>query len=105
MLLRERKLVTLEQLQKYTWRVQKQKNWRGGYGYMIEVDELDGLISYGNTYREAKEGLMEAVHYWLQQRQLTSLPARESSQPSFIRIDTSMSEEEFQEINLLIQKW
>lgn len=105
MLHRERKQVVLEQLQNFTWRVQKQKNWCGGYEYMIEVVELDGLISYGDTYKEAKEGLVDSVFYWLKHRKLRQLPEGESRLTHLVHICTTMTEDEFAQINLLVREW
>jgi len=95
----------LEQLQDFTWHVRKQKNWCGGYEYAIEIDELEDLVSYGDTYREAKEGLVESVFYWLRHRKLERLPEGQKRSAHCIRISKTMTEEEFKQINLLVREW
>ncbi|MCT8137284.1 hypothetical protein H1D32_05710 [Anaerobacillus sp. CMMVII] len=39
----------------YTWIVRKQLNFFDGTEYMIEIKELEGCVSYGKTFAEAKK--------------------------------------------------
>lgn len=105
MWLRERKREVMEQLQDFAWHVRKQHNWCGGYEYSIEVEGLAGLVSYGDTYRDAKEGLIESAFFWMRHLKLERLPNGQNGSPHLIHISTTMSDEEFEQINLLVQQW
>lgn len=104
MQLKKEHQVEIHHLKCYTWLVRKQLNWRGDWEYAIEIKELDGCISYGDTYREAKEGLAEAASLWLKFHGLLTLPINVGKKPLLV-IEPKMTEAEFQQVNYIIKQW
>ncbi|WP_017726523.1 type II toxin-antitoxin system HicB family antitoxin [Halalkalibacterium ligniniphilum] len=87
----------------FTWRVARHFNWSGGFEYMIEIEELDGCISYGNTIGDAKHGLYEALHLWIRQYGESALPEIPSG-AQLIFLDPPMTVEDFEYINQELKK-
>lgn len=81
----------------YTWVVRKQFNWAGKSEYMIEVVELEGCVSYGDTFAEAKNGLKESIELWFQHNGVKSPPL--SIENKLILMEPKMTKEEFHSIN------
>lgn len=43
----------------FTWYLRQVPNWIGSKEYMIELEGIDGCVSFGETIREAKKGCMK----------------------------------------------
>ncbi len=87
----------------FKWRVRKVSNWFGCSEVMIELDELDGCVSFGDTLREAKIGLRESLFLWIRQHGEQQLPDI-CSGAHLIMLDPPMTDEEFEYINTEIKK-
>lgn len=86
------------QLDDFTWRVRKVYNWNGDFEIMMEVNELDGCVSFGKTVREAKADLAIALRLWIQYQGEQLLPeVRDGAH--VVYIDPPMDESEFDFIN------
>lgn len=88
----------------YTWLVRQEMDWQGGIEYSIEIKELPGCISYGNTYKQAKEGLFEAVMLWKEKRKINQLRIPNEGSDN-INIQSAMTLKEFEDINAIIREW
>ncbi|QOY33815.1 type II toxin-antitoxin system HicB family antitoxin [Anaerobacillus isosaccharinicus] len=85
----------------YTWLVQKQLTCFGGTEYMIEIKELDGCVSYGESFAEAKKGLQESIQLWFKyHRKLETQPIK--NQTHLVHMEPKMTKEEFEQINKLL---
>lgn len=82
----------------YTWVVRKQLNCFGRDEYLIEIKELEGCVSYGDTFAEAKEGLSESIELWLRHHRL-NVQLAENSKAQLIYMVPQMTREEFEQIN------
>ncbi len=58
----------------FRWTVRKVFNWLGDTEFMIELDELDGCVSFGHTITEAKKDLHEALYLWIRKHGEGMLP-------------------------------
>lgn len=89
----------------FKWRVRKVFNWMGHSEMMIELDELDGCVSFGDTLREAKKGLTESLFLWIRQHGEQQLPdIYSSARAHLIILESPMREEEFEFVNTEIKK-
>lgn len=82
----------------YAWTVKKTFNWLGKTEFMIEIDEIDGCVSFGDTIREAKRGLHEALYLWIKKYGYDMLPEMRKG-AHIITIEHPMTEAEFHYIN------
>jgi predicted RNase H-like HicB family nuclease len=82
----------------FNWRVRKVYNWLGGMEVMIELDQLDGCVSFGETVKEAKKGLQESLYLWIRMHGEQQLPDIRS-EAQLIFLDPPMEVEEFEYIN------
>jgi predicted RNase H-like HicB family nuclease len=82
----------------YTWIVQKQLNCFGGTEYMIEIKELDGCVSYGESLAEAKKGLQESIQLWFKHRNEKAKLLKKSKN-HMVFLQPNMTKEEFEQIN------
>ncbi len=81
----------------FTWIVRKQLNCCGGAEYMIEVKELNGCISYGETIAEAKKGLEESIKLWYSHHKKENSLLQTNTK--VIHLEPNMTKEEFEQIN------
>ncbi|MFC0473203.1 type II toxin-antitoxin system HicB family antitoxin [Halalkalibacter kiskunsagensis] len=89
--------------EQFSWRVRKVYNWRGGFEFLIELHQLDGCESFGETMREAKVGLKESLHLWIRTHGQQQLPdIRDGAH--LIYLDPPMQMEEFEYINRELKK-
>ncbi|RXI98629.1 type II toxin-antitoxin system HicB family antitoxin [Anaerobacillus alkaliphilus] len=89
----------------YTWIVQKQLSCYGETEYMIEIKELDGCVSYGATYGEARAGLGEAIQIWFKHRnEQRRFHKTTKMKTHFIQLEPKMTKEEFEQINRRLLK-
>lgn len=88
-------------LESYTWVVRKQLNCYGRDEYLIEINELKGCVSYGDTFAEAKEGVRESIELWLKHHRLNVLLAP-NPKGNLIYIKPPMTRKEFNQINYQI---
>ncbi|ARK31769.1 type II toxin-antitoxin system HicB family antitoxin [Halalkalibacter krulwichiae] len=65
---------------------------------MIELMELDGCVSFGDTLKEAKADLSEALTLWIQYHGEQQLPEIRDG-AHIIYLDAPMEIREFQYIN------
>ncbi|MDT8859342.1 type II toxin-antitoxin system HicB family antitoxin [Alkalihalobacillus sp. MEB130] len=86
----------------FTWRVREVKDWQGGIEMMIEIDQLDGCVSFGETVKDAKSGLRESLYLWLRTYGESQLPDVQGG-AQLIYLDPPMEEEEFDYINRELQ--
>ncbi|MFC0562026.1 type II toxin-antitoxin system HicB family antitoxin [Halalkalibacter alkalisediminis] len=92
------------QLDDFTWRVRKVFNWSGDFEVMIEIEELDGCVSFGKTVKEAKADLAIALRLWVQFQGEQLLPdIREGAH--IVYLDPPMDESEFDYINDELQRY
>ncbi|GAE34198.1 type II toxin-antitoxin system HicB family antitoxin [Halalkalibacter akibai] len=91
------------QISDFTWRVQKVNNWCGGSEIMIEMVDLDGCVSFGDTVREARSHLVESLQLWIKHYGDYSLPEIKEG-AHIIYLDPPMEESEFNYINLELKK-
>ncbi|BAB06985.1 type II toxin-antitoxin system HicB family antitoxin [Halalkalibacterium halodurans] len=82
----------------FSWRISRPFDWSGSQGYTIELEELEGCLSYGSTIREAKKGLTEALGGWVRKHGERALPEVEDG-AQIIYLEPPMSIEEFDWIN------
>lgn len=82
----------------YTWVVRKQLDCLGRDEYLIEIRELIGCVSYGETFAEAKEGLRESIKVWIKHHQL-SVPLVPNAKTKLIYIEPPMSRQELKQVN------
>ncbi|WP_096202628.1 type II toxin-antitoxin system HicB family antitoxin [Bacillus sp. FJAT-45350] len=94
---------SLKMIEAFTWVVRREMNWPFGNGYSIYLKEVDGCLSYGDTYQEAKKGLVEAFCQWLEKN--VDLPQQRLNPIHIVEVEPAMSKTEFDEINLAIQQW
>ncbi|WP_227936548.1 type II toxin-antitoxin system HicB family antitoxin [Alkalihalobacillus deserti] len=86
------------QLDDFTWRVRKVFNWNGDFEMMIEINELDGCVSFGRNIKEAKVDLAIALRHWIQYQGEQLLPdIRDGAH--IVYLDPPMDESEFDYIN------
>ncbi|MBU8905256.1 type II toxin-antitoxin system HicB family antitoxin [Desertibacillus haloalkaliphilus] len=97
-------LNSLLPLHSYSWLVRKQFNWIGGYEYLIELKEVEGCFSYGDTIAEAKKGLKEAMVLWVMKHGVEALPEPVHS-TQLVYIQPPMTEEEFEQINYFVRQY
>jgi predicted RNase H-like HicB family nuclease len=75
----------------------------GGFEYMIELGQLEGCMSFGETLKEAKLGLKESLHLWIRSHGQQQLPdIRDGAH--LIYLDPPMQVEEFNYINSELKK-
>lgn len=84
--------------QSYTWLVRKQLDFLGRDEYLIEIRELTGCVSYGDTFAEAKEGLRESIKVWLKHHRL-NVPLISTSKTKLIFMEPPMSRQELKQVN------
>lgn len=82
----------------YTWVVRKQLNYLGRDEYLIEIRELTGCVSYGDTFAEAKEGLRESIKVWIKHHRL-DVPLVLNSKTKLIYMEPPMTRQEFKQVN------
>jgi predicted RNase H-like HicB family nuclease len=82
----------------YSWFVRKQLNCFGKDEYLIEIKELAGCVSYGDTFAEAKMGLRESIELWLKHHRL-KVPLILNSKAQLIYMVPQMTRKEFEKIN------
>ncbi|WNF36103.1 type II toxin-antitoxin system HicB family antitoxin [Bacillaceae bacterium IKA-2] len=82
----------------YTWVVRKQLDYLGSDEYMIEIRELTGCVSYGDTFAEAKKGLRESIKIWLKHQRFY-VPIVPSSKIKLIYMEPPMTRTEFKQVN------
>jgi predicted RNase H-like HicB family nuclease len=82
----------------YTWVVRKQLNCFGRDEFLIEIKELEGCVSYGDTLAEAKEGLCESIELWLKHHRI-NVSLAGNSKAQLIYMVPQMTREEFERIN------
>ena len=87
----------------FRWRVRRVSNWMGRQEMMIELDELEGCVSFGDTLREAKKGLKESLFLWIRHHGEQQLPDIRSG-AHLIILDSPMTDEEFEYINTELKK-
>jgi predicted RNase H-like HicB family nuclease len=91
------------QIDDFKWRVRKVYDWSGGFEMMIELDELEGCVSFGSTLKEAKVHLIESLRLWIQHHGEQLLPdIRDGAH--LIYLDSPMDCEEFTYINQELKK-
>lgn len=77
----------------FHWIVRKVYKWNGQMELMIELIDLDGCVSYGDTFKEARESLPLALHYWLTKYGEQQLPEpREGAQLIFLEQEMTLNE-------------
>lgn len=82
----------------YTWIIRKQPTCFGGTEYMIEIKELIGCVSYGDTLAEAKKGLKESIQLWFKHRSKNEIvPVK--TRNHIVHIEPNMTKAEFEQIN------
>ncbi|WP_088103872.1 HicB family protein [Halalkalibacter urbisdiaboli] len=87
----------------FNWQLRKIPNWRGGTSIMIEIVGAEGCVSYGDSVKQAKEGLYEALLVWIRHFGEYALPeTREGAQIVFL--EPPMTDEEYQYINTELKK-
>lgn len=86
----------------FNWRVKKVYNWQGGFEVMIELDQLDGCVSFGDTVKEAKQGLRESLYLWIRMYGEQQLPDIHN-EAQLIFLDPPMEVAEFEYINNELQ--
>ncbi|MDQ0208173.1 type II toxin-antitoxin system HicB family antitoxin [Alkalicoccobacillus murimartini] len=90
--------------EEFTWYLRQVPNWFGKKEYMIELEGIDGCVSFGDSVKEAKQGLKEALSLWLRRYGESALPVqREGAQ--LIHILPEMSNLDVQYINEELQKF
>ncbi|WP_026671681.1 type II toxin-antitoxin system HicB family antitoxin [Alkalihalobacterium bogoriense] len=94
----------MQNQKQYTWLVRQEMDWQGGIEYSIEIKELPGCVSYGDTYKQAKEGLIEAVTLWKEKRKISQLRIPNEGSDN-INIQSAMTLKEFEDINAIIREW
>ncbi|SDB81139.1 hypothetical protein [Shouchella lonarensis] len=82
----------------YHWRVRKVFNWCGGIEYMIELLGREECIGFGNTMREARRDLEEAMGLYELRNGTASLP-EVAKQAQIIVLEPSMTLEEMSNVN------
>ncbi|NEU29992.1 type II toxin-antitoxin system HicB family antitoxin [bacterium LRH843] len=87
----------------YSWRIRKVANWLGQTEVMIEIDELKGCVSFGDTLKEAKIGLVESLFLWVRKHGGQGLPPK-CSGAHLIILEQPMCEDEFIYINEELNK-
>lgn len=88
----------------FTWYLRQVPNWIGNKEYMIELEGIDGCVSFGETIREAKKGLYEALHLWLKRYGEEALPVVQSEGAQLIHLLPEMTDVEVRYINEELQK-
>lgn len=61
----------------FTWVLQKQFDWLGGYEYSIEIVGIDGCIGYGDTIIDAKRDLYKAFTRLLKSNKIKEVPVED----------------------------
>ncbi|MCM3714973.1 type II toxin-antitoxin system HicB family antitoxin [Halalkalibacter oceani] len=87
----------------FQWRVRKVFDWCGKVEIMIELEELDGCLSFGDTVREAKDGLKEALYLWIRRHGEQQLPEVQQS-AHLIILEPPMTTKEFHHVNDEVKK-
>lgn len=90
-------------IEDFTWRVRVVPNWLGGKEVMIEIAELLHCVSFGETFKEAKEALTESLFVWIQKNGEHRLPKKHNG-AHIIYLDVPMSKSEFTYINAELKK-
>ena len=88
----------------FTWYLRQVPNWIGSKEYMIELEGIDGCVSFGETIREAKKGLYEALYLWLKRYGEEALPAAGNEGAQLIHLLPEMTDVEVQYINEELQR-
>ncbi|MCM2675339.1 type II toxin-antitoxin system HicB family antitoxin [Alkalicoccobacillus plakortidis] len=88
----------------FTWYLRQVPNWFGNKEYMIELEGIDGCVSFGDTVKEAKKGLQDALSLWLKRYGEEALPLHQHEGAQLIHILPEMSNLEVQYINEELQK-
>ncbi|TSB48105.1 type II toxin-antitoxin system HicB family antitoxin [Alkalicoccobacillus porphyridii] len=87
----------------FTWYLRQVPNWLGSKEYMIELEGIDGCVSFGDTVKEAKQGLKSALSQWMTRYGEFSLPVQ-SEGAHLIHLIPEMTNVEVQYINEELQK-
>lgn len=82
----------------YTWVVRKQFDCLGKDEYLIEISELTGCVSYGDTFAEAKAGLRESIKVWVKHHRF-NVPLVSNSKSKLIYMEPSMTRQEYKQVN------
>lgn len=82
----------------YSWIIRKQFNYSGKNEYMIELVELEGCVSYGETIAEAKQGLKESIKLWFKHHG-NKKPSILKTTKQLVHIEPNMTKEEFKKLN------
>ncbi|WP_100405153.1 type II toxin-antitoxin system HicB family antitoxin [Bacillus solitudinis] len=87
----------------FIWRVRRVSNWLGASEFMIELEGIDGCVSFGDSITAAKLGLEEALELWIRHHGESLLP-ESCSGAQIILLEPQMSEEEVLYLNTELKK-
>ena len=59
-------------------------------GYIVHVPALDGLVTHGNTFEEAKSMVEEAIECHLETLQMMGLPIPKDKYPLLERVAVAL---------------